>query len=53
MAANGQTSDSSTKAPHEPPSPALTTARLALLRQVQTVIRNGLTLLGISSPEKM
>ncbi|MEE8124469.1 MAG: arginine--tRNA ligase [Nitrospirales bacterium] len=53
IAANGQTSDSSTKAPHEPPSPALTTARLALLRQVQTVIRNGLTLLGISSPEKM
>lgn len=34
-------------------TPALTAARLALLRQVQTVLRNGLTLLGISSPEKM
>lgn len=33
--------------------PALTAARLALLRQVQTVICNGLTLLGISAPEKM
>jgi arginyl-tRNA synthetase len=33
--------------------PALTAARLALLRQVQTVIGNGLTLLGISAPEKM
>jgi len=33
--------------------PALTAARLALLRQVQAVLRNGLTLLGVSSPEKM
>jgi arginyl-tRNA synthetase len=33
--------------------PALTAARLALLRQVQTVIGNGLGLLGISAPEKM
>jgi arginyl-tRNA synthetase len=33
--------------------PALTAARLALLRQVQTVICNGLTLLGVSAPEKM
>lgn len=33
--------------------PDLTAARLALLRQVQTVISNGLTLLGISAPEKM
>jgi arginyl-tRNA synthetase len=33
--------------------PALTAARLALLRQVQTVIANGLTLLGVSAPEKM
>jgi hypothetical protein len=33
--------------------PALTAARLALVRQVQTVIGNGLTLLGISAPEKM
>ncbi len=34
-------------------TPDVTAARLALLRQVQTVLRNGLTLLGISSPEKM
>ena len=34
-------------------TPGVTAARLALLRQVQTVLRNGLTLLGISSPEKM
>jgi len=34
-------------------TPALTAARLALLCQVQTVIRNGLTVLGVSSPEKM
>jgi len=34
-------------------TPAVTAARLALLRQVQTVLRNGLTLLGISSPVKM
>ena len=31
----------------------VTSARLAILRQVQTVIRNGLTLLGVSAPEKM
>ncbi|HBP88536.1 MAG TPA: arginine--tRNA ligase [Nitrospirales bacterium] len=34
-------------------TPDLTAARLALLRQVQTVIGNGLALLGISAPEKM
>jgi arginyl-tRNA synthetase len=34
-------------------TPELTAARLALLRQVQRVIGNGLTLLGISAPEKM
>jgi len=33
--------------------PEVTEARLAILRQVQTVIRNGLTLLGVSAPEKM
>ena len=33
--------------------PALTAARLALLRQVQIVLCNGLTVLGMSSPEKM
>jgi arginyl-tRNA synthetase len=38
---------------HESLSPAVTAARLVLLRQVQRVLRNGLTLLGISSPEKM
>jgi arginyl-tRNA synthetase len=32
---------------------ALTAARLALVRGVGTVIRNGLTLLGVSAPEKM
>ncbi len=38
---------------HESLTPAVTAARLVLLRQVQTVLRNGLALLGISSPEKM
>ena len=37
----------------ESPSHELTTARLVLLRQVQTVIRNGLTLLGVTAPEQM
>lgn len=32
---------------------ALTRARLRLVMAVQTVIRNGLTLLGVSAPEKM
>ena len=31
----------------------LTMARLVLLKQVQTVIKNGLGLLGVSAPEKM
>ncbi len=34
-------------------TPDVTAARLALLSQVKIVIRNGLTLLGISSPERM
>ncbi|GJL63326.1 MAG: arginine--tRNA ligase [Nitrospirales bacterium] len=34
-------------------TPELTAARLALMRQVQTVIHNGLTVLGISAPEEM
>ena len=34
-------------------TPDLTGARLVLLRQVQTVLKNGLDLLGISAPEKM
>jgi arginyl-tRNA synthetase len=33
--------------------PALTTARLYLIKAVQTVIRNGLSLLGVSAPESM
>jgi arginyl-tRNA synthetase len=31
----------------------LTRARLGLISAVQTVIRNGLSLLGVSAPEKM
>ncbi|MCF6094097.1 arginine--tRNA ligase [Microaerobacter geothermalis] len=31
----------------------LTQSRLALLKCIQTVIKNGLTLIGVSSPEKM
>ena len=34
-------------------APALTTARLALARATQTVLRNALTLLGISAPDRM
>ena len=34
-------------------TPALTQARLALLKQVKTVINNGLSLLGVSALEKM
>jgi len=41
------------KAIREAVSPALTLARLALLQQVKTVLNNGLTLLGVSAPEKM
>jgi arginyl-tRNA synthetase len=33
--------------------PALRNARLALARAVQIVLRNGLTLLGISAPTRM
>ena len=36
-----------------PLTPELTDARLAMMRQVQTVIRNGLTVLGVSAPEQM
>jgi arginyl-tRNA synthetase len=35
------------------PDPELRNARLALVEAVQQVIRNGLTLLGVSSPESM
>ena len=34
-------------------TPALTAARLCLFRSVQTVIRNGLAILGVSAPERM
>ncbi len=34
-------------------TPGLTGARLALMRQVQQVVRNGLTLLGVSAPDRM
>ncbi len=34
-------------------TPALTAARLILMRQIQQVIRNGLDLLGIGAPERM
>ncbi len=34
-------------------TPALTAARLCLFRNVQTVIRNGLGILGVTAPERM
>jgi arginyl-tRNA synthetase len=34
-------------------TPELTVARLAMMRQVQQVIKNGLRLLGISAPDRM
>ncbi len=34
-------------------SPELTAARLAMMKQVQTVIRNGLAVLGVSAPDQM
>ena len=37
----------------DPSNPELTQARLMLVGGVQTVLRNGLTLLGISAPESM
>ena len=36
-----------------PGDPALTTARLALVNSARIVLRNLLTLLGISAPERM
>ncbi len=47
-------SDSAAPAPtRETMSPQLTAARLSLMTQVQQVIRNGLTLLGVSAPDRM
>lgn len=37
----------------EPITPGLTAARLALMREVQQVIRNGLAILGITAPDRM
>lgn len=55
--------DSTPPAPIEPPAstsrmseavpPGLTGARLALMWAVQQVVRNGLTVLGVSAPEQM
>jgi arginyl-tRNA synthetase len=43
----------STKEQSETITPEVTAARLALMRQVQIVIKNGLGLLGISAPDQM
>ncbi|MBA3967670.1 MAG: arginine--tRNA ligase, partial [Nitrospirales bacterium] len=51
--ASGNTGAWNQELRYESVSPDLTAARLALLRQVQTVIGNGLALMGISAPEKM
>jgi arginyl-tRNA synthetase len=37
----------------EPITPGLTAARLALMREVRQVIRNGLAILGVSAPDRM
>jgi arginyl-tRNA synthetase len=50
---NGKALGSEKESVQDPHPPALTAARLALLRQVQIVLCNGLTVLGMSSPEKM
>ena len=39
--------------PRESVTPELTAARLVMMRQVQQVIKNGLSLLGISAPDRM
>lgn len=53
VATTGKGLDSGKESDKDLLTPAVTAARLALLRQVQMVLRNGLTLLGISSPDKM
>jgi arginyl-tRNA synthetase len=53
LEANGKVAGSERASVHDSLTPALTAARLALLCQVQTVLRNGLTVLGVSSPDKM
>jgi arginyl-tRNA synthetase len=49
LSASGQGEE--TETPGGSPSRAVTIARLVLLRQVQTVLRNGLGFLGVSAPE--
>jgi arginyl-tRNA synthetase len=51
QAAPGITADEGAK--RETLSPERTAARLALMRGVQQVIKNGLTVLGISAPDQM
>jgi arginyl-tRNA synthetase len=43
----------STREQNEKITPEITAARLAMMRQVQIVIKNGLGLLGISAPDQM
>ena len=45
--------DRGTQKPRETVTPDLTAARLAMMRQVHQVIKNGLDLLGISAPDRM
>ena len=43
----------SPKEQRAPLTPEVTDARLAMMRQIQTVIQNGLAVLGVSAPEQM
>lgn len=49
----GEMEKTSSSCHREVLTPALTGARLVLVKQVQQVIRNGLTLLGVSAPDRM
>jgi arginyl-tRNA synthetase len=51
LKASAQEADQERK--RETLTPALTAARLCLFRNVQSVIRNGLGILGVSAPERM
>ena len=51
-AASTESSASTSRVPEAVP-PGLTGARLALMWSVQQVVRNGLTVLGVSAPEQM
>src|SRR2546425_13191892 len=51
LKASAQEADQERK--RETLTPALTAARLCLIRNVQSVIRNGLGILGVSAPERM